>query len=232
MSLRASLAAALGISLLIVGCTSTKVTDREPYEGRRLAQPDRIIVYDFAATAADLPEWSEARDRYAAPSRSRTDEEIAMGRRLGAQVAAELVADIREMGLPAVRAAEEPVARQGDIAFVGYFEAIDDGSAAIGFGSGAEALKTRVEGYRLTDSGMRRIGTANVESKGEPNAPGVIAPLGATIATANPLQLIRAVSAPGGRAASDRSPIEDAAKQTADAIAEELRAAFQKQGWI
>lgn len=38
------------------GCASIKVTDRDEYQGEKLARPDQILVHDFAATAADLPE--------------------------------------------------------------------------------------------------------------------------------------------------------------------------------
>ena len=41
--------------LLIGGCAKTWVVERQSYEGPRLARPARILVYDFAASAADLP---------------------------------------------------------------------------------------------------------------------------------------------------------------------------------
>ena len=46
--------------LLVAGCASIKITDRDEYKGTKLARPDRILVHDFAATVDDLPEWSEA----------------------------------------------------------------------------------------------------------------------------------------------------------------------------
>jgi hypothetical protein len=231
MKSRVPIAASLLALIAILGCASTKVTDREAYQGRRLARPDRILVHDFAATGADLPEWSEAHDHYAAPSAPRTVAEIATGRELGAQVAAELVADIREMGLPAVRAAGQPAPKLGDIALVGYFESIDEGSAAkrtaIGFGTGAAEMKTQVEGYRVTESGMHRLASAKVES-----GPGVVVPLVVTIATVNPIGSIMGGAVKAGGERTGKTAIEDTAKQTADAIAEELRTAFKKQGWI
>jgi hypothetical protein len=211
------------------------VTDREKYQGRQLSRPDRILVYDFAVTAADLPAWSEARDRVAAPSNPRTAEETATGRKLGAQVAADLVADIREMGLPAVRAAGQPAAKQSDIALVGYFASLDEGSPAkrvvIGFGSGAAELTTRVEGYLVTDSGMRMISSAQLESGGAKPS-GVVLPILVTAATANPIGLIVGGAAKPQGELSGRTTIEGTAKRTADVIAEELRKAFHKQGWI
>ncbi len=83
----------------LAGCASTKVTGSRNYQGERVARPDRIIVHDFAATPADIPAWSAAAGRHAAPSTPQTAEAIETGRKLGAQVAKELVAEIQEMGL-------------------------------------------------------------------------------------------------------------------------------------
>jgi hypothetical protein len=222
--------------IAVVGCASTEVTDREKYEGKRLARPDRIIVHDFAAAPGDLPSFSEARGRHAAPSKPRTAEEIATGQKLGAQVAADLVAEIREMGLPAVRSAGQPAAKKGDIALVGYFESIDEGSrmkrVVIGFGSGTAELKTQVEGYLMTESGMRKLGSGGVESGGGGKSPGVVVPLIVTVATANPIGLAVGGAVKAQGELSGRTTIEGTAKRTADVIAEELRKAFQKQGWI
>ena len=40
--------------LVLAGCASTKVTERQAYTGEKLARPDRIIVYDFAATPDEV----------------------------------------------------------------------------------------------------------------------------------------------------------------------------------
>ena len=235
MRTHAPIAATLFALAAIAGCATTTVTDREPYQGRRLPRPDRILVYNFAAATADLPEWSAARERVAAPSQPPTAEQLAAGRDLGGLVAERLVEDIQEMGLPAFRAGGQRTPQLNDIALVGYFTSIEEGSTlkrvVIGFGTGAAALKTEVEGYRMTDSGMHRLGSAEVESGGN-KMPGVVVPIIVTVATANPIGLIvqSAVKAQGEL--SGRTTIEGTAKRTADTIAEELRKTFEKQGWI
>jgi hypothetical protein len=40
---------------VVAGCASTEVTERQRYEGERLARPDRIIVHDFTADPAEVP---------------------------------------------------------------------------------------------------------------------------------------------------------------------------------
>ncbi len=86
-----------------VGCASTEVTGRQTYQQDRLPRPDRILVYDFAATSADLPSWSAPARRYAATTTTPSDD-LEKGRELGAKVANNLVEEIREMGLPATSA--------------------------------------------------------------------------------------------------------------------------------
>ena len=99
-----------------------------------------------------------------------TAEQIAVGRKLGAGVASDLVTEIQNMGLPAVRAAGQPPPQVGDLVIMGYFVSVQQGSAAervlIGFGSGAADLKTVVEGYLMTDQGLRRLGSGETNSGG------------------------------------------------------------------
>jgi len=230
---RPVIVASLLALLAFHGCAPTKVTDREKYEGRRLPRPGRILVHDFAVTATDLPKWSEAWDRVATPSKPRTAEEIEVGRRLGSQVANELVADIREMGLPAVRAAGQPGSDLGDIAIVGYFTSNDEGSAdkrvVIGFGAGAAELETQVEGYLATDSGMRRLSSRTFDSSGGEGT-GHVGPM--TLVTANPIGFVVGGAAKAIGELSGGPTLEGIAKRTADTIAGELRKAFKRQEWI
>jgi hypothetical protein len=220
---------------LAAACAQTTVTSRDAYMGERLARPNRILVHNFAASNADIPPGSAVAGQYAAHSTPQTQQEIQVGRELGAKVARELVADIQKMGLPAVLAAGQPPAQVGDIVFMGYFESVDQGDAAkrivLGFGSGAADLKTAVEGYLMTDKGLRRLGSGTVDA-GTGKAPGVAVPLVVAAATGNPIGLIVSSAVKAEGQISGRTTIDGAAKRTADLIAEQLRGAFQRQGWI
>jgi len=220
---------------VLAGCAQTTVTSRQTYEGGPIARPDRIIVHDFAATPADVPAGSAVAGQYAQPTTPQTPEETELGRQLGAQVAQELVTEIQGMGLPAVRAQGQPAPRVGDIVLMGYFESVDSGSAVkrmvLGFGQGAADLKTVVEGYLMTDKGLRRLGSGTVDS-GTGKAPGVAVPLVMAAATGNPIGLIISSAVKVEGQASGRTTIEGTPKRTAKEIADQLRAAFQKQGWI
>src|SRR5471030_353432 len=85
--------------IAIAGCASTSVTQQTPISSPGLPRPNRIWVYNFAATPADLPANSSIRGQVSAPSTPPTAQQIETGRELGALIAKELVADIQEMGL-------------------------------------------------------------------------------------------------------------------------------------
>jgi hypothetical protein len=231
-----SLAAFLGFALVVLaGCASSDVTGRQPYMGERLPRPDRIVVYDFASTPADVPPESALAGQTAAHRAPQTAEQVETGRELGAEVAEALVAEIRDMGLPAVRAAGQPPPRIGDLVLRGYFVSIEEGSAGkrmlIGFGSGAAQLRTVVEGYQVTPRGLRRLGSGEVGAGGG-KLPGVLVGAATFAATGSPVGLIvGGVSKLRGER-KGRETIEGAARRTAGEIADELRVTFREQGWI
>lgn len=229
---------ALCVLALVVagGCASTEVTKPDSMIGKeKIPRPDRIYVYPFAATPADLPSWSVAAGRYAEPSQLPKPEEIEVGRRIGDLVAKELVTEITEMGLVAYRRSKQSLPRPNDLMIMGYFEAVEEGSTvkrlALGFGSGATELTTAVEGYQMTTEGPRLLGSGELQSAGA-KTPGMVLPLGVLAATGNPIGLVVMGGAKVAMEATGRSRIEGAAKQTAEAIADQLRIRFKEQGWI
>jgi len=102
---------------------------------------------------------------------------------------------------------------------------------ALGFGSGAAELQTVVEGYLMTGQGLRRLGSGEIESTG-PKAPGEALPLAVAAASGNPIGLIVSSAMKVGGEVSGSSTIESSAKRTAKEIADKLKAAAQRQGWL
>src|SRR5262249_39434335 len=153
-------------------------------------------------------------------------EQIETGRKLGAQIAKDVVGDIQGMGLPAVQATAQLTPRVNDIVIRGYLLSVEEGSAGtrvlIGFGSGNAELKTVVEGYQMTAQGLRRLGYGQLDSGGR-KTPGVLVPLAVAAATANPIGLIVGGSLKLYGESSGSDTIEGSATRTADAISKELR---------
>lgn len=137
-------AACLWLAVIVVaGCASSEVTSYRPPQGR-IERPDRILVYDFAATADELPADVAIAGRGAYVPRA-TASQLAVGRELGKRTAQYLVEDLRQAGLPAYRAAASAPANVGDGIVVGYFTTIDPGDATqrmvVGFGQGAPSSR-------------------------------------------------------------------------------------------
>jgi len=222
--------------VVAVGCASTKVTKQDSKIGKeKIAQPDRIYVYPFAATPADIPTWSVSAGRYVEGTARQTPEQIEMGRTLGVLVAKALVTEIQKMGLPGLRGASDTVPRINNLMIIGYFEAAEEGSTAkrlsLGFGSGATELTTAVEGYQMTPEGPRHLGSGQVQSGGG-KTPGLIVPLAVLAATSNPIGLLVMGEMKAHGEVTGSSKLEGAAKRTAEGIADRLRIKFKEQGWI
>ena len=222
--------------LLVAGCASVKVTERDEYRGEKLARPDQIFVYDFAATPDDLPAWSDAAKVHAGQHAQASPHEIATGRKLGFVMTQELVKRIEGMGLHAVRATPNSQPREGDITIVGYLSSIDEGSGfkrvVIGFGSGTAEITSQLEGYIWTKYGYHKLGSGTADSTGG-KTPGAILPLIVTIATANPLGLIVMTPIKIGSEMTGRSTAEGVGKKMADKIADDFeKNFFHNQGWL
>jgi hypothetical protein len=221
--------------LLVAGCASTQVTNRESRIGNeRIPRPNRILVYNFGVTPGEVAPDSSLAGQYDTQQQM-TPEQIEEGHQLGAEVASNLAARISEMGIPAEQASGDTVPQLNDIVIRGYFVSINQGSAAkrllIGFGSGSPDLQTVVEGYQMTAYGLRKLGSGTVNASGG-QGPGAAVPAAVAIATANPIGLIVTSAVKVQGEMSGRTTIKGRAEATAKTIAEQLKTRFQEQGWI
>jgi len=223
------------LAVVATGCASTTVTGQHQDVTEAVPRPNQIWVYDFVATASDIPADSSLRGQFSPSSAEPTAQQISAGRQLGALIARDLVADIQSMGLPAALAGPGTSAQVGDGIIRGYIVSVEGGSAAkrfvVGFGSGTSEMDTLVEGYVMTAQGLRRLGSGTLSSSGS-RTPGMIVPAAVAIASGNPVGLIVAGGMKIYGEASGRNQLEGRAKATADEIAAQLRIRFQDRGWI
>jgi hypothetical protein len=139
------------------------------------------------------------------------------------------------MGIPGTRMTPGVTPRPNDIVIRGYLVSIEEGSkakrVAIGFGAGSSELRTVVEGFQVTASGMRKIGGGAVNS-GSSKGPGGLAGAAVSLAVSNPAGFIVSSGMKVYGEASGSAQIEGRAKATSKEIAEVLKRRFQEQGWI
>ena len=225
----------LFVLVMVVGCASTEVTNRQILLNDKLPRPDRIWVYHFTATSAEVPAESALAGKPAEPTVPQTAEQLSIARQMGILIAEQLVDEIRDMALPAMKASRSTTPQVNDIVIRGYLLSVDEGSATkrvvIGFGSGASELKVAVEGFQMTDRGLRKLGSGDVTSSGGKTPGGALGVI-ALIATANPAGLIVGGGMKVYREYSGSAKIEGRSKETAKEIAKQIRPRFEQQGWI
>jgi Domain of unknown function (DUF4410) len=220
--------------VVVGGCASTKVSDREILVTEKVPRPDHILIYDFAATPADVPADSPLAAAATAQT-PQTTEQIEFGRRVGAEIATQLTERVRRMGLPAERASRQSAPQINDIVIRGYILSLSEGSAAkrvaIGFGAGASELSVAVEGYQMTAEGLRRLGSGTGTSGGS-KTPGAAAPAGVALATGNPLGLVVSTGIKGYGEISGSTRTGGRIEQIVTEIAKQMEPRFRDQGWI
>jgi len=230
-----TLIACLFALVIIAGSASADITHRVILVSGPLPQPGQIWVYDFAATPADVPVNSVLAGQPDLDTTPQTDAQIAEGKKLGAEIAAELVGRIHDLGMPAQRPSTDTKPQLNDLVIRGYIISLKEGDAkkrfGIGFGEGASEMKTAVEGFQMTTNGMRKIGSGDVNADGS-KKPGTALGAVGFLATKNPAGLIISGGMHVYGEESGSSKVEGRAKQTAKEIADALKQRFQDQGWI
>jgi hypothetical protein len=223
------------VLVVIAGCAKTKFTDREIFAYTQIPRPERIWVYDFAATPNDLPAYSALAEQYLQNSPIQTLRQIETGRKMGAEIAKLLVEQIRSMGMAADLGSNTTAAQLNDLVIRGYIISIDEGSAikrlTVGFGSGGSELKVMAEGFQVMSQGMRELGSGSTVSSGS-KSPGAALGASALAVTGNPIGLIVSSGLKIYGEATGDATVEGRAKQTVDEIAAQLKIRFQQQGWI
>jgi hypothetical protein len=230
-----ALCAGLPLILAAAGCASTKITEHEVFVSERLPRPNHVWVYDFAATAAAVPPDSMLARKFTVEATPQTARQIALGRELGAHLAAAVVRQLQEMGLPAARATGSDAIAVNDLVIRGYLVSIKKGSPAerivIGFGIGRSELRTIVEGFQMTPHGLRELNFDAIRAGGS-KSPGASVSVVGLLATGYPFGLIVTSGMRVYDEASGRSTVEGRARATAKEISAELQKLFQEQGWL
>jgi uncharacterized protein DUF4410 len=220
---------------MAAGCASTKVSNRQQLVSGAIPRPAQIWVYDFAATPTDVPPESALAGQPSEYAEPQTAEQIAEGRKLGAELAARLVQEIRAMGMPAETASAATRPQLNDLVIEGSLLSVQQGSTAarvgIGFTAGQSELEVAVEVFQMTTHGLRKLGSGDVGSTGN-KTPGMGVGLATMIATRNPAGLIVTTGMKVYGEKSGSNTIEGRAEQTVKEIAAALKKRFQEQGWI
>ena len=203
--------------LALAGCmTSPQITDYQMVMNERPLPPNHILVYDIAATPQDIPSDAPVGARMS-PGVALSPEQIVADRQLGTNMAVELIATLRQMGLPAEHAAPGTVPQANDVAVRGCFVSLHAGPTnywTIGLDNSASEWLVAAEGFQITAQGVGRRPAMSTTAAGA-DTPGVIFTSGVKVEDK----------------ATARARLDAWSHQAVREIAERVKVRFQEQRW-
>lgn len=225
-------------AVAVSACARTTVTPQYERPEAALQRPDRILVYDFAATAQQVQEdqgfFQSMLNSTEVSTQSEREQEI--GRQVANRLSEDLVAGIQSLGLPAERARSRTMVPPNALIISGAFVNIDEGNRlhrlVIGFGVGQSVVDTRVRVVSFTRSSYRSVLDFSTHADSG-TMPGAAVTMGAGAAATGGVSAGMAVANAGVTGVRTyRSTTEAAAGRTADQAVAYLSEFFFKQGWI
>lgn len=227
------------LTIGVGGCAQTVV---QPKFEQRMAgpvvRPSQILVYDFAVTSAGV---SENQGLFATVGNSlrnttKNDRELAIAQAVQNRMVEDLVAGIRNLGLPAQRVARGTALPPDAVAVSGLFVKVDEGDklqrAALGFGVGQSRVDATVEVYAPSTNGPTKLLEFRTHSDSGA-APGALVTGGVGAAAQGGMTVgIAAANMGVGAAKGHQSQVEQMTARSADQAVAYLSQYFAKQGWI
>jgi hypothetical protein len=224
----------------LAGCgsdTDAEVTNKMSKKDRKtLPPPTQILVYDFAVSPSEIPAGSAAASELQGvgddpnnnPRRTQLEHQIA------AVLAEQLVEELQDLDLPAMRWRGLAPAGTGIYTLEGQFVTVDEGNAAarmiIGFGVGGTEIETLVQAYAVEPTGKRLLAEATVNSESS-SAPGLAATLPAGAAISG-IGVGSAINTGVGVVREINTDVREGAEDTAKAIVELMKPRMEQMDWI
>lgn len=216
----------LVVPLLMSSCATTNVETITMVSG--LTEPDLLIIHDLTVKA-DIELDRNLRQRIGSNSAAarHSEEEIAVGEAVAAELTKALIKKLNEAGIYAVPAGPAVTATDRTLSFKGAFITVDEGSRAarifVGFGLGRTEVRTMGIVVQGTPPSERVIGEFRTVAKSA-MTPGTV-PMGA----------VGSVGASAARTVVSEKlllAVEKDANRTAKKIAKDIERHYKQQGWL
>jgi hypothetical protein len=202
-------------------------------EVRTLPRPARVVVFDFDTGSADVRVVSSPARTVSRAVGLTAEEPDLLGEAVADTLASRLVEQITALGLPAVRSAGADPPALNDLAVIGQFVRIDEGSKTkrfvIGFGLGATELRTQVEIFQVTATGWQPVKQFDTVATGS-RLPGA-AFFVAGGAAAGTVATSAVISSGIGVLRELRASIDADARRTSEEITQKISALSSAQRW-
>lgn len=227
---------AAGAFLLLAACTQGSSQIQTAAE---LPRPQVIVVQDFAVAPGEVqldPGLSNTireavESKQGAPPGTQA---YKVARQVADALAEKLVADIRDLGLPAQRGQGLPPGVSTGLLVTGQFVSVDQGNraerVAIGLGAGRSDVRVRAQVFDVSPAGRRLADEIEVDAKSGLQ-PGMAETMGAGALAGH---FVTATLVSGGLQVADEalgaSVVADA-DRAAKGISKQLASFFAEQGW-
>jgi len=232
------------VGFAVAGCAETTISPRYDNGMRGLQLPERILVYDFAVTTAEVKEnagflqgtMNDIRD----VTPSENEQEIA--REVQNVAAEEFVERLRRLGLPAERVARNTPMPPQSFAITGQFLDVNEGNKTarlvIGFGKGQARVDIQIQTY---ESGLGPVKTAQsrptlllefLTNADSGSMPGAIVTAGAGAAAEAGAGAIVGANVGIGGIKSYRSSMGAMTARSVEKAMDYLSGYFWQQAWI
>jgi Domain of unknown function (DUF4410) len=223
--------------VIITGCRAT--TQEVVTYGNQLPRPQRVVVYDFTSTPGEVHLESGLVGRLEEHIRTQegtpmAEQEAKLQAAITRIMTAQLVQEIRKLGVPVESAAAAGPVTEGELSIEGQFLTIDEGNRArrlvIGLGAGASHVRVAVQVLE-TIAGQHRLAEDFYTNANSSRKPG-FGPMAGAGAAAGAATAVTAGIGLGATVLMGPQDAENDAKQAAVAVTRELAQFFAKQGWI
>ena len=222
----------------VCGCAQTVVQSEMQTASTNLPRPSRVIVRDFAVSAADVTENQSIIQRAVRNDddpRGAEGRQLAVGLEAADVMADELVEGIRALGLVAERAQLAGMAYQNDVVIVGSFLNVDEGNRlrrlVVGFGAGGSSVDTQVTAYQVAGNTRRKLIEFTTHAQSD-KMPGAAVTMGAGAAASGASAGMAAANVAVGGVKTYRSATGQMASRSAAQAVAKLSELFAQQGWI
>lgn len=224
--------------LTLGACSSTEITnERMNWKAGDTPKPDQLIVFNFATSPDEvkLEHGLIADVRELVDKEPRTAQEKKIGTAVANALAAKLVDELREKGLPAVRAMDvvEPGVRPLQVK--GQLLSIDQGNRTsrviIGLGVGRSSVEARVQLYEAIRGRAELLESMTATTKSG-RKPGMAEMIGVGALTGHIIAATALSGAATGASEALLANVDALAKRMARKIADEIVVLYEKRGWM
>lgn len=226
------------LAVAMAACSSTDISNKTVnQQAANSPKPDQLVVFNFATSPDEvkLEHGIVADVRELVSSTPRTEQEKQIGNSVANALAAKLVADLRDKGLPAVRAMDVMEAGVTPLQVKGQILSIDEGNRTrrviIGLGLGRSTVEARIQLYEAIRGRAELLESMTAETRSG-RKPGMAEMMGVG-AVAGHLVTSTVLSAAASGASEVLSANVDALAGTmSKKITDEIVAYYEKRGWM